>query len=41
MDKLTLKLEQQNKQAYNKVFKEYIPIFETDPADLMKNFLAM
>jgi len=39
IDALEFKFEQQKKKAYNKVFKEYIPIFESDPADLMRNFL--
>lgn len=37
---LDLKFEQQKKKAYNKIFKDYIPIFKSDPADLISNFLA-
>jgi hypothetical protein len=33
-------LERQNRQAYDKIFGDYIPIFETDPSDLVNEFLA-
>ncbi len=34
------KLQQQKEKAYSKIFSEYIPVFETDPADIMKQFFV-
>ena len=40
IDTLAYRLEQQKKKAYTKIFKDYIPTLETDPSDLLKNFLS-
>jgi len=37
---VALKVENTKKAAYSKIFKEYIPTFEAEPSDLMKNFLG-
>lgn len=40
IDALAYRLEQQKQKAYTKIFKDYIPTLETDPSDLLKNFLS-
>jgi hypothetical protein len=33
-------LDKQTRQAHDKIFGEYLPVFETDPADIVNEFLS-
>ena len=33
-------LDKQTRQAHDKIFGEYLAVFETDPADIVNEFLS-